>query len=69
MGPGVSFRRGVSFSGLDVATMLDELAARYPGWVLRLRHLALKRYLTEQQTFKGDANRSHHGYGFTFPRR
>ena len=35
MGPGVSFSRGVAFSGVDLASMLDQLAARYPFAVQR----------------------------------
>lgn len=34
MGPGVSFSRGVSFSGVDVAHLLDQLAIKYP-WAVQ----------------------------------
>ena len=34
MGPGVSFSRGVSFSGVDMASELDALAAKYPFSVI-----------------------------------
>jgi hypothetical protein len=34
MGPGVSFTRGVSMSGVNMAEQLDQLAAKYPGSVV-----------------------------------
>jgi hypothetical protein len=33
-GPGISFSRGVAFSGLDLAALLDQLAAKYP-WAVQ----------------------------------
>lgn len=33
MGPGVSFSRGVSMDGMEVAEVLDQLAAKYPHLV------------------------------------
>lgn len=30
MGPGVSFTRGVSMGGMEVAAVLDQLALKYP---------------------------------------
>lgn len=34
MGPGVSFSRGVSMGGMEVAAVLDQLAAKYP-WAIQ----------------------------------
>jgi hypothetical protein len=34
MGPGVSFTRGVSMGGIEVAAALDQLAAKYP-WAIQ----------------------------------